>query len=172
MKKKNPAAVALGRKGGQKKVPKGFAKASPEKRAIAARKSQLTRWLNSGKEKTFFVRLAVTCDAKWADMLFAYGRSNSCETPPDLVGAEVERVVLHAALANPLFETLRLQVAGNITVYQLSATQTQGWWGHSGGTLPFYEGPKYGLSPEQKEKYATDDKTSGREDWYPGGYSA
>lgn len=37
-KKKDPAAVALGRKGGQAKVPKGFAKLTPEQRAEIARR--------------------------------------------------------------------------------------------------------------------------------------
>jgi hypothetical protein len=36
--KKNPAAVALGRRGGKKKVPKGFATMSPE-RALEIRRA-------------------------------------------------------------------------------------------------------------------------------------
>jgi hypothetical protein len=47
-KKKNPAAVALGRKGGSKKVAKGFSKMDPEERAEIARKAAAKRW---GKKK-------------------------------------------------------------------------------------------------------------------------
>jgi hypothetical protein len=36
--KKNPAAVALGRLGGKARVPKGFAKFDPERRAEASRR--------------------------------------------------------------------------------------------------------------------------------------
>jgi hypothetical protein len=42
-KKKNPAAVALGRRGGKKKVPKGFAM-DTEKAAAAGRKGAAKRW--------------------------------------------------------------------------------------------------------------------------------
>jgi hypothetical protein len=45
--KKNPAAVALGRRGGLKKVSKGFGKMSPEKRAEIAKAAAAKRW---GKE--------------------------------------------------------------------------------------------------------------------------
>lgn len=38
-KRKNPAAVALGRKGGQKKVPKGFAMLTPKQRKAMAKKA-------------------------------------------------------------------------------------------------------------------------------------
>ena len=43
-KRKNPAAVALGRKGGRKKVAKGFSVMSPERRAEIARKAAAVRW--------------------------------------------------------------------------------------------------------------------------------
>jgi len=47
-KRKNPAAVALGRKGGQKKVPKGVAVLSEEERRERARQAAQARW---GKRK-------------------------------------------------------------------------------------------------------------------------
>jgi len=47
--KKNPAAVMLGRRGGQKKVAKGFSMMTPEKRKEIARKAAAKRW--AGKEK-------------------------------------------------------------------------------------------------------------------------
>jgi hypothetical protein len=43
-KKKNPAAVALGRKGGLKKVSKGFGKMSPERRAEISAAAAAKRW--------------------------------------------------------------------------------------------------------------------------------
>ena len=49
MAKKNPAAVALGRKGGKKKVPKGFAMLTPEERKKIQSARGKARW---GKKKT------------------------------------------------------------------------------------------------------------------------
>jgi hypothetical protein len=50
--KKNPAAVALGRKGGKAKVPKGFSSMTPEQIAAAQLKSAATRVKNRlAKEK-------------------------------------------------------------------------------------------------------------------------
>jgi hypothetical protein len=43
-KPKDPAAVALGRKGGQAKVPKGLSMLSPEERKQRAREGALARW--------------------------------------------------------------------------------------------------------------------------------
>jgi general stress protein YciG len=48
-KKKNAAAVQLGRLGGQKKVPKGFSTMDPERRAEVGKKAAQKRW---GKKKT------------------------------------------------------------------------------------------------------------------------
>jgi hypothetical protein len=44
MAKKNPAAVALGRLGGKKKVPKGFAQMNPERRKEIAAQAAAKRW--------------------------------------------------------------------------------------------------------------------------------
>jgi hypothetical protein len=41
---KNPAAVALGRLGGKRKVSKGFAKMAPERRSEIARAAVKKRW--------------------------------------------------------------------------------------------------------------------------------
>jgi len=50
-KRKNPAAVALGRLGGRKKTdkPKGPAALSPERRREIARRAALARWNNPKK---------------------------------------------------------------------------------------------------------------------------
>jgi hypothetical protein len=42
--KKNPHAVALGRRGGLKKVPKGFAAMTPERRREISRSALASRW--------------------------------------------------------------------------------------------------------------------------------
>jgi hypothetical protein len=44
MAKKNAAAVALGRLGGKKRVPKGLSKVSPERRAEISRAGAAARW--------------------------------------------------------------------------------------------------------------------------------
>ena len=46
-KMKDPAAVSLGRKGGLKKVPKGLATMTPEKRAAVRKKALETRLLHA-----------------------------------------------------------------------------------------------------------------------------
>lgn len=43
-KRKNPAAVALGRKGGKKGGPARAAQMTPEQRSESARKAVLARW--------------------------------------------------------------------------------------------------------------------------------
>jgi hypothetical protein len=48
-KKKNAAAVALGRMGGLKKVPKGLAQLSAEQRSAIARKGAEKRWAKKKK---------------------------------------------------------------------------------------------------------------------------
>ena len=44
MSEKNTAAMELGRLGGLKKVPKGFAKMDPERRTAVAKKAAEVRW--------------------------------------------------------------------------------------------------------------------------------
>ncbi|MBZ5725850.1 MAG: hypothetical protein LAP87_12740 [Acidobacteriia bacterium] len=44
LKKKDPAAVALGRKGGKKGGPARAAKLTPEQRSLSARKAVQARW--------------------------------------------------------------------------------------------------------------------------------
>jgi len=41
---KNSAAVSLGRLGGKRKVPKGFAKMAPERRSQISREAAKKRW--------------------------------------------------------------------------------------------------------------------------------
>jgi hypothetical protein len=49
--KKNPAAVALGRRGGRKKVPKGFSMLDEAQRKEMARQAARSRWENKKKKK-------------------------------------------------------------------------------------------------------------------------
>jgi hypothetical protein len=48
-KRKNPAAVALGRRGGRKRVPKGFAMLTDEQRKALGKKAAAARWGKKGK---------------------------------------------------------------------------------------------------------------------------
>jgi len=48
-KRKNAAAVALGRRGGKKKVPKGFSSLSPEQRRKMGQAAAAARWGKKGK---------------------------------------------------------------------------------------------------------------------------
>ena len=47
--KKNAAAVALGRRGGKKKVPKGFSMLNRDERQEIARRAAAARWKKKGK---------------------------------------------------------------------------------------------------------------------------
>jgi hypothetical protein len=47
---KNPAAVELGRRGGQKKVAKGYAVLTPAERAERAREGAKARWTKKRKK--------------------------------------------------------------------------------------------------------------------------
>ena len=49
--RKDPAAVSLGRRGGQKRVPKGFSMMDPERRREIARAAAKKRWANRKKKK-------------------------------------------------------------------------------------------------------------------------
>jgi hypothetical protein len=51
MKRKNPAAVALGRMGGKKGGPARAAKMTPEERSEAARRAVTARWRKKRKER-------------------------------------------------------------------------------------------------------------------------
>jgi hypothetical protein len=52
-KRKNPAAVALGRKGGQKGGPARAAKLTPEERSESARKAVQARWTKAKEGKSY-----------------------------------------------------------------------------------------------------------------------
>ena len=47
-KRKNPAAVALGRLGGKAKVPKGLARMTKKRRAEIVRQGAAARWAKKG----------------------------------------------------------------------------------------------------------------------------
>jgi hypothetical protein len=64
MAKKNAAAVELGRRGGLKKVPKGFARISKKKRREIARKAAEARW---GDVKAMAKEVVAAYDAGQAD---------------------------------------------------------------------------------------------------------
>jgi hypothetical protein len=49
-KRKNPAAVALGRKGGKAKVAKGFSALTDEQRSAVAKRAAAARWKKGGEK--------------------------------------------------------------------------------------------------------------------------
>jgi hypothetical protein len=51
MARKNSAAVALGRRGGKKKVPKGLSMMTPERRSEIARAGAEARWGDKKKDE-------------------------------------------------------------------------------------------------------------------------
>src|SRR5216684_3296333 len=55
VKKKNPAAVALGRKGGKKGGPARAAKLTPAQRSESARKAVQARWMKAKEGKDYIV---------------------------------------------------------------------------------------------------------------------
>jgi hypothetical protein len=50
-KKKNPHAVALGRRGGLKKAPKGFAAMTPARRREISQRALVARWGKPRKKR-------------------------------------------------------------------------------------------------------------------------
>jgi hypothetical protein len=60
VKRKNPAAVALGRKGGKKGGLARAAKLSPEQRSESARKAVLARWARIKESSDYIVKESYT----------------------------------------------------------------------------------------------------------------
>ena len=62
--KKDPAAVALGRKGGKKGGPARAAKLTPKQRSESARKAVQARWTKAGEGKDYTVTKRTKMKAK------------------------------------------------------------------------------------------------------------
>jgi ribulose kinase len=85
---KDQAAAALGRKGGSKKVPKGFAMKTAEERTAAAKKGMLKRW---GKKIVVEVELVYLPRQKKAIMEQAR-RLNPEYPPRDILDAMMDLI--------------------------------------------------------------------------------
>jgi hypothetical protein len=93
-KKKNPAAVALGRKGGKKGGPARAAKLSPEQRSESARKAVQARWAK-GKTVSDYIVL------KRNDMgtkTFGQFRKEISEAAPATAVVDTSKKALHLCL--------------------------------------------------------------------------
>jgi hypothetical protein len=94
-KKKNPAAVALGRKGGKKGGPARAAKLSPERRSESARKAVQARWARAK---------ASAADPKTSDsaLLKLLERIKSTNNPSEIreLSGQLEKVIFHKQFKN------------------------------------------------------------------------
>lgn len=97
--KKNPAAVTLGRKGGKKGGPARAAKLTPEQRSESARKAVLARWTkaNGGKEAATFTM--DTSDEAVFKLLKRIKESDDQNEVRQL-SDELERVIFHKQYTN------------------------------------------------------------------------
>jgi hypothetical protein len=111
-KKKNAAAVALGRKGGQKGGPARAAKMTPEERSASARKAVQARWaraqkgtlskiVKSGKMKTTPV-VTASKDTSDQAVLALLKRIKETNDPKVIrqLSDQLERVIFHKQYAN------------------------------------------------------------------------
>lgn len=97
VKKKDPAAVALGRKGGQKGGPARAAKLTPKERSESARKAVQARWAKA-KTKT---APGTTMDTSDEAVLRLLNRIRETNDPNELreISDLLERVIFHKQYA-------------------------------------------------------------------------
>jgi len=95
VRKKDPAAVALGRKGGKKGGPARAAKLSPEQRSESARKAVRARWAKAKAGSDFAVLTSGKMGVKRVNRLRKEEVSESAAAPP-LPGTS--KAALHACL--------------------------------------------------------------------------
>ena len=84
-KKKDPAAVALGRKGGKKGGPARAAKLTPKQRSESARKAVQARWTKAKADKDYIV-------VKRAKMETAPATTSTMDTSDNAVLALLKRI--------------------------------------------------------------------------------
>ena len=96
-KQKNPAAVALGRRGGKKGGPARAAKLTPRQRSESARKAVQARWAKA-REK----RAASTTDASDKAVLALLERIKAAHNPKEVrqLSDRLERAIFHKQYAN------------------------------------------------------------------------
>jgi hypothetical protein len=103
VKKKNPAAVALGRKGGQKGGPARAAKLTPGQRSESARKAVQARWAKA-KEGAGHEALPATAavDASKKALHLCLKRIKEAKTESELrrLTQDLQRIVFHRQYQN------------------------------------------------------------------------
>jgi hypothetical protein len=106
--KKDPAAVALGRKGGKKGGPARAAKLTPKQRSDSARKAVQARWAKAKEGKDFIavkrtkMKTRSTTDASDNAVLSLLKRINETGDQNEIrqLSDQLERVIFHKQYAN------------------------------------------------------------------------
>jgi hypothetical protein len=109
-KKKNPAAVALGRKGGKKGGPARAAKLTPKQRSESARKAVQARWAKAKEDKGYIVvkrgKMKITptsvIDTSDNAVLTLLKRIKETNDQSEIrqLSDQLERVIFHKQYAN------------------------------------------------------------------------
>jgi hypothetical protein len=110
-KKKDPAAVALGRKGGEKGGPARAAKLTPKQRSESARKAVQARWAKAKEGKDILVKrakmkttptTASTLDTSDKAVLTLLKRLKETDDQNEIrqLSDQLERVIFHKQYAN------------------------------------------------------------------------
>jgi hypothetical protein len=111
-KKKNPAAVALGRKGGKKGGPARAANLTPKQRSESARKAVQARWTKAKEGKDYIVikrpkmetnsTTTTTVDTSDEAVLTLLKRIKETNNQKEIrqLSDQLERVIFHRQYAN------------------------------------------------------------------------
>jgi len=95
--KKNPAAVALGRKGGKKGGPARAAALTPEQRSASARKAVQARWVKAKAGKDYIVLKSK--NKKMGIKTFSqFRKEEMSEAAPDTPALDTSKKALHLCL--------------------------------------------------------------------------
>jgi len=96
-KRKNPAAVALGRKGGKKGGPARAAKLTPRQRSESARKAVQARWAKAKQRSA-----TSTADSSDNALLALLKRIQAANDPNEVrrLSDRLERVIFHKQYTN------------------------------------------------------------------------
>jgi hypothetical protein len=96
MRRKNPAAVALGRKGGAKGGPARAAKLTPRQRSESARKAVLARWGKTTVDRPVR-RVSNPIDTSDKALVLALDRIRTTDDLAEVrrLADQIERIVFH-----------------------------------------------------------------------------
>jgi hypothetical protein len=102
VKRKNPAAVALGRKGGKKGGPARAAKLTPEQRSESARRAVQARWGKGLSNQGNKARPATAVDSSKKALHLCLKRIKQAESQSELrrLTEELQRIVFHRQYQN------------------------------------------------------------------------